>query len=65
MSFFNGGSISNRSNLISKIENPTDPSNLKHKSTMTLAEKKRIQWQKERGILKYFYLNYIQYLKNF
>lgn len=50
MSFYNGGSLSNRSNLMPKFENTSDSTSLKHKSTMTLAEKKRIQWQQERGM---------------
>ena len=40
----------NRDNLIKKTVQISDPPHiLKH--TMTLAEKKRIQWQHEKGIL--------------
>ncbi len=47
--FFNGGSTSTRTNILNKIENAVDSVQAVHKSTMTLAEKKRMEWQKERG----------------
>lgn len=47
--FYNGGSTSTRSNILSKLETAVDPGPAVHKSTLTLAEKKRLEWQKDRG----------------
>lgn len=62
--FFNGGSSSReRFGALANIQNA--PEQLAHKSTMTLAEKKRIQWEAEKGrILEIkhlfkFYLNLV------
>ncbi len=50
--FYNGNPTSNRTKIITNIANSaTTQQQIPHKSTMTLAEKKRIEWQKERGRL--------------
>jgi hypothetical protein len=56
--FYNGGPTSNRSTMVTNILNsiPSQQQQIPHKSTMTLAEKKRIEWQKERGKQLLFFL---------